>query len=40
VHAGEILRLLKELAPKEQKFYDEGAKEVEEKIKKYKSKSS
>lgn len=36
VHAGEFLRLLKELAPDEQKFYDEGAKEVEEEIKKYK----
>ena len=34
VHAGEFLRLLKELAPDEQKFYDEGAKEVEEEIKK------
>jgi rubrerythrin len=30
VHAGEFLRLLKELAPDEYKFYDEGAKEVEE----------
>jgi rubrerythrin len=34
VHAGEFLRLLKELAPDEQKFYDEGAKEVEEEIEK------
>jgi len=34
VHAGEFLRLLKELAPDEQKFYDEGTKEVEEEIKK------
>jgi rubrerythrin len=34
VHAGEFLRLLKELAPDEEKFYKEGAKEVEEKIKK------
>ena len=34
VHAGEFLRLLKELAPNEQKFYDEGAKEVEEEIEK------
>ena len=34
VHAGEFLRLLKELAPDEEKFYDEGAKEVEEEIKK------
>jgi rubrerythrin len=32
VHAGEFLRLLKELAPDEEKFYDEGAKEVEEEI--------
>jgi len=32
VHAGEFLRLLKELAPDEQKFYDEGAEEVEEEI--------
>ncbi|MDI3480392.1 MAG: hypothetical protein PWQ97_47 [Tepidanaerobacteraceae bacterium] len=30
VHAGEFLRLLKELAPDEEKFYAEGAKEVEE----------
>jgi len=34
VHAGEFLRLLKELAPDEEKFYNEGAKEVEEEIKK------
>lgn len=34
VHAGEFLRLLKELAPDEQKFYDKGAEEVEEEIKK------
>lgn len=34
VHAGEFLRLLHELAPDEQKFYDEGAAEVEEEIKK------
>ena len=34
VHAGEFLRLLKELAPDEQKFYDKGTKEVEEEIKK------
>ncbi|MDD4785308.1 MAG: ferritin family protein [Candidatus Shapirobacteria bacterium] len=32
VHAGEFLRLLKELDPEEQKYYDEGAKEVEEEI--------
>jgi rubrerythrin len=34
VHAGEFLRLLKELAPDEEKFYAEGAKEVEAEIKK------
>jgi len=34
VHAGEFIRLLKELAPDEEKFYAEGAKEVEEEIKK------
>ena len=34
VHAGEFLRLLKELAPDEEKFYREGAKEVEEEINK------
>jgi len=33
VHAGEFLRLLRELAPEEQSFYDEGAEEVEEEIK-------
>jgi len=36
VHAGEFLRLLQELAPDEDKFYAEGAKEVEEEIKKMK----
>jgi rubrerythrin len=36
VHAGEFLRLLKELAPDEEKFYADGAKEVEEEIKKLK----
>lgn len=36
VHAGEFLRLLKELAPEEEKFYTEGAKEVEAEIKKTK----
>ena len=30
VHAGEFLRLLQELDPDEAKFYDKGAKEVEE----------
>uniref|UniRef100_A9A953 Rubrerythrin diiron-binding domain-containing protein n=1 Tax=Methanococcus maripaludis (strain C6 / ATCC BAA-1332) TaxID=444158 RepID=A9A953_METM6 len=38
VHAGEFLRLLKELSPDEEKFYAEGAEEVEEKIEKLKSK--
>lgn len=37
VHAGEFLRLLKELAPDEEKFYAEGAGEVEEEIVKKKS---
>ena len=32
VHAGEFLRLLKELAPDEEEFYAEGAEEVEEEI--------
>ncbi len=32
VHAGEFLRLLKELAPDEEKFYQEGHHEVEELI--------
>ena len=36
VHAGEFLRLLHHLAPDEQKFYDEGAEEVEEEIEKLK----
>jgi rubrerythrin len=36
VHAGEFLRLLKELAPDEEKFYAEGAEEVEEEIKAFK----
>jgi len=34
VHAGEFLRLLKHLAPDEDKFYQEGSEEVEEMIKK------
>ena len=34
VHAGEFLRLLKELAPDEEKYYQEGAEEVEEEIEK------
>lgn len=36
VHAGEFLRLLKELAPDEEKYYKEGAQEVEEEIAKIK----
>lgn len=32
VHAGEFLRLLKELEPDEEKFYQEGYEEVEEEI--------
>jgi rubrerythrin len=36
VHAGEFLRLLKELAPDEEKFYAEGAEEVEEEMEKSK----
>ena len=36
VHAGEFLRLLKHLAPDEEKFYAEGAEEVEEEMKKLK----
>jgi len=35
VHAGEFLRLLTHLAPDEQKFYEEGWKEVEQMIAKY-----
>ncbi|WP_459201443.1 ferritin family protein [Methanococcus sp. CF] len=38
VHAGEFLRLLKELSPDEEKFYAKGAEEVEEEIEKMKSK--
>lgn len=34
VHAGEFLRLLRELAPDEARLYEEGAKEVEEKMEK------
>ena len=36
VHAGEFLRLLRHLEPDEEKFYAEGAEEVEEIIKKLK----
>ncbi len=38
VHAGEFLRLLKELAPDEEHFYAEGAEEVEEEIEELKKK--
>jgi rubrerythrin len=38
VHAGEFLRLLKELAPDEEKYYAEGAEEVEEEIEKQRGK--
>lgn len=38
VHAGEFLRLLHELAPDEERFYREGAEEVEEEIEKHKGK--
>jgi rubrerythrin len=38
VHAGEFLSLLKELAPDEENFYADGAKEVEEEIEKRKNK--
>jgi len=34
VHAGEFLRLLKVLAPDEEKYYAQGALEVEKEIKK------
>jgi rubrerythrin len=36
VHVGEFLRLLTELAPDEEKFYEEGAEEVEKVIRKMK----
>lgn len=36
VHAGEFLRLLRELDPDEEKFYAEGAEEVLEEIEKLK----
>lgn len=38
VHAGEFLRLLKELAPDEDDFYQDGAEEVEEMIEKLRKK--
>lgn len=34
VHAGEFLRLLKELSPEEGTYYEKGTKEVEEMIEK------
>lgn len=37
-HAGEFLRLLRELDPEEENFYKEGYEEVEEIIKKVKEK--
>ncbi len=39
-HAGEFLRLLRELDPEEENFYSEGYEEVEEMIAKVKKKSS
>jgi len=36
VHAGEFLRLLREICPDEEQFYREGAEEVEEEIEKLK----
>ena len=36
VHIGEFLRLLRELAPDEEKFYAKGAKEVADEIEKKK----
>ena len=36
IHAGEFLRLLHEIAPDEEKFYTEGAEEVNEEIQKFK----
>ena len=40
VHAGEFLRLLRELAPDEAKLYAQGAAEVEEEIGKLKQQTS
>jgi hypothetical protein len=39
VHVGEFLRLLREVAPDEEKFYAEGAEEVDVIVKKMKKKS-
>jgi rubrerythrin len=36
IHVGEFLRLLKEMSPDEEKFYTEGAAEVEQEIAKHK----
>ncbi|MDD5371367.1 MAG: ferritin family protein [Anaerolineaceae bacterium] len=36
VHVGEFLRLLRELSPDEEMYYAQGAKEVEDQIKKMK----
>ena len=36
MHAGEFLRLLRELSPDEDKFYADGAKDVEAQIGKMK----
>jgi rubrerythrin len=38
VHAGEFLRLLRHLAPDEEKYYKEGEEEVNEMIEKLKAK--
>jgi len=38
VHAGEFLRLLRQFAPDEEKFYKEGQEEVEEMMKELKIK--
>jgi rubrerythrin len=40
VHAGEFLRLLREISPDEESLYDEGATEVEEVIMKIKANGS
>ncbi len=40
VHAGEFLRLLKELAPDEEELYQKGYKEVEEIIEELRKKKS
>ncbi len=40
VHAGEFLKLLKYLDSKEEKFYEDGAREVEEIIEKIKGQRS